>query len=211
MADIRTSPAVRDDFNRANELPLAPPWEALDVGIWTPQRLSSNATTHGVGSSSMSYWSVQKFDGDDAECWATAIGGNANGTAWGIGLFSTVGGSHTVAGYRFRVEIGIGGTYRLQRWDAGGAVTLATASGFTGGPRRVLIRRSGSDVEAWVTDSGSDPSAWSLVASATDTTYTTGLYPSLGNTDNGGTTLTGWDDFGAGRLHRSQIYRYVSN
>jgi hypothetical protein len=209
MADIRQSTAVKDNFNRANEIPLAPPWEALDTGIWSEEDLRSNSITHGTGTSSMSYWSTENFNGDDAEAWATSIGGNANGTAWGIGLFSTVGGSNTVDGYRFRCEIGIGAIYRLERWDNGSPVTLDTFDpGHSGGPRPMLIRRNGSDVEGWVTTSGTDTSAWTLFVSATDTNYTSGLYLALGNTDNGGTRLTGWDDFGGGTItFVPQIYR----
>jgi hypothetical protein len=75
------------------------------------------------------------------------------------------------------------------------------------------MRRNGDDVEVWTangtggaTSPPGDP--WTLVLSATDTTYRFG-YGGIGTSQDDDNPA--WDAFGGGELRRTQIYRYVSN
>jgi hypothetical protein len=98
----------------------------------------------------------------------------------------------------------------LRRYTNSGVTAIATADyPNPSGGDFVLMRRNGTSVEVWhSTDSAAN---WTLVVSAVDTIYTTGLYPVLGATGNG---QTGWDYFGAGPAgfqHHTEIYRWISN
>lgn len=207
MADIRQNPTIKDDFNRADENPLASPWLVSDTGIWLPMVLKSNSITHQLGGSSQSHWTTATFDGDAAECWATRIGGSGPFIAWGIAIWSTVG-AGAVDGYRFRLENE--SNYTLRRFNNGVTGSLLDSdAGVIPGAIHMLIRRNGNDVEGWVSV---DQNTWTLVVSATDTTYTTGFYLSLGIIDESNSQILGWDNFGGGaEANRTQIYRWIKN
>lgn len=218
MADIRQSTDFLDDFQRANENPLSHggDWGKTDSGPWpTAMVLETLHATHasGIGTGNMS-WIPLSLDGDDAEAWGIATGGNASGIAWGIGLFSSIGGTNQAEGYRFREEVGSGGgATRLYRYLNGSPTTIASSGSSppTGDPGLLLIRRNGNDVEGW--HSGDSGANWTLYVSATDTTYTTGLHPSIGVTDNSASQILGWSAFGGGPgpPNRPQIYRWITN
>lgn len=215
MPDIRQQVVVRDDFDRANEDPLSfsGKWSQTDSGVFYPMVVVGNQATHKAGqTSSDSYWNSETFDGDEAEVWGLATGGNASGIAWGLGLFQDVGGPDTIDGYRFRLEVGVSGPYFMLYRFANGASTAI--DGPTGGGNsaggHALLRRNGNEVEGWFSYT-----SWndlSLVVSATDTNYTTGLYFSIGIRDNSASQILGWDYVGGGgRRNRPQIYRWIKN
>lgn len=220
MADIRQSPIVKDYFTYPDGTLLdgsspATSWVSSDTGVWTPCEINEpDYATHKAGSgSSMSSWIADDpMDGDDAEVWARAVGGGAlSGIAWGIALFTDVGGSGAVDGYRARWEAP-GPPYVLYKWTNAGVSTLATSAGTNAmAEHYVMLRRNGAAVELWVSDNPSDASAWSLQVSANDNAYTTGLRASIGCTDNGAGQILGWQEFGFGPRPegRTQIYRVL--
>lgn len=205
MADVRQQSTIRDDFNRANEDPLSfgGKWSQTDSGIFWPLVVKSNEATHkAFQASSDSYWNSESFDNNEAELWAYATGGQASGVAWALGLFKDVGGSNAIDGYRFRIEVAsAGAAYRLYRFANGTGTTIdSPATAAPSGGAYMLMRRNGNDVEGWAAPTGLGTS-WSdlaLVCSATDTTYTTGLYLTLGIRDNSASQILGFDYFGGG-------------
>lgn len=211
MPDIRKNPNVIDPFSAYSAgdlldgIDVPSDWAQSDTGRWWPLEVTPSATvTHKAGNTtSMSSYvgpgASAAMDGDQAECWSLAVGGGVvSGVAWAIGLMTDVGGSFTVNGYRWRWEIP-GPPWAMYRYDNGSQTQIGTSSTSHGiQDRYCLIRRNGSDVEGWVSDADFDASSWTLVISVTDTNHMTGLYGSLGCTDNGSGQILGWDDFGAG-------------
>ena len=208
MADIRQSTTVLDDFNRADETPLSGGGNWLE-GWGGPLGIDNFTVSRTEVIAFSSYWVPLEMDGDDAEAWATALGGNASSNTWRLGIMRDNGGATFTDGYFFSMPITSGGGQtRLERIDNTVATILDsnTANPPTGGGWIGLIRRNGNDVEGWAsTDAGAN---WTLYVSATDTTYTTGFHGLL--------ALQGdeveWDDFGAGPTvtrRLPQIYRII--
>lgn len=219
MADIRQNPTFLDDFNRANESPLSGGgnWARLD-SVWSDDMdLVSNQATHGAGKTfSFSYWTPESWNGSEAEAWGYATGGGANGMAWDIGIHSNVGGSNAVDGYMLTLAISAGNDTDLVLYEAANGVYTELTRDTTptylpngdgaNGDYYLLIRRNGNDVEGW---GSADGVTWTLGVSATDTTYTTGLFAGIGCADNGGFQTVKWRDFGGGPAEEfiPQIYR----
>lgn len=213
MADIRKDATVRDDFNRSGP-GLGANWATVDTAVWTAMEIvgsSGEISEASAGTSSHSRWVGPKsgpFDGDDAECWGWAIGGNAGGAAWGIGLMKDPG-SNTADGYRFRNSIAgaSDSDWLMEKYTNGSRTVAATnVNGRANGPFFMLIRRNGTAVEGW---SSTDGITWNLEVTITDTTYTTGLYLTLASSDNSSSQLCRWDYFGGGPVEpfRPQIIR----
>lgn len=211
MPDIRRNTTILDNFNYAAQVPLtgspAGNWARLDTAR---NPLSSDGTkaVRGPSGTCYSYWTPTPMDGDEAEIWAYAKGGNASGQQWGVALASSPGGSSAADGYQFRIPIGsVGGDTFLERFTNMSFTTIAAhgSSPPSGGEFLALIRRNGSAVEGWW--SGDNGATWTLSLTANDTTYTTNLYGVL---EIAG-TLVGWDYFGIGGAIQfvPQIYRRV--
>lgn len=222
MADIRQNTTVLDDFNRADEEPLSHggDWQRTD-SIWSQGlRLKYNvpladgaAYEPSTGSKfGASYWTPMSMDGDDAEFWGNAIGGNYPGIHWEISLVSSPGGSSAVDGYGFRRLMGTGGgSLRLIKILNGdySNILASIASGVPTAQQWMLIRRNGNAVECWM---ATNTSSWTLWMSVNDVTYTTGLFGSIELSDNARLFAHGWDDVGGGPLPQRrlpQIYRII--
>jgi hypothetical protein len=221
MPDIRQSATYLDTFQRGTEDPLVGPtgaeWLRSDTAVFpqpmviddrTPDDWASHKSNQVSGDM---YWTPGDWDGDDAECWAYAIGGNAGGLSFALDLWvlSSCGGANTVDGYRFRMEsVLASGPIRpvIYSFSNGSGSVLATGSdlpgGYGSGTFVMLVRRNGSDVEGWVSDLGFDTSIWTLAVTVSDSTYTTGLTAGIGCRDNSasGAQLIGFTSFGAGPL-----------
>jgi RHS repeat-associated protein len=162
---------------------------------WTSERrLSSTASTD-------SYWTPQSFN-TSVEAWGRGTGGGASGIGWGVALFTDVGQTSGVDGWRFRIEVSSGGgTYTLRRFDNGQTpqVPADSQSGApSGSPGYLLIRREGSSIEGWRSPDGTN---WSLVVSVIDASFaTTDVHLSLGIADNSRAQILAWDEFGGGAL-----------
>lgn len=198
MADIRQNTAVLDDFNRADGPPGAN-WSTVDTAVWSQMEIDSNTLTHKTGEvTSHSYWNADgPFDHDDCEAWGWAVGGNAGGAAWGIGLMRDFG-SNSAEGYRFRNAIGgaSDSDWLIERFTNGARTIIATnTTGHANGDFFMLIRRKGSSVEGWWSLDGDD---WDLAVSVTDTSYTGNLWMTLASSDNSLSQLCDWDYFGGG-------------
>jgi len=215
MADIRQNATVKDDFNRANESPLSGGgnWAQTDTAN-PPMILVSEKVRHTTNDSCFSHWTPDPaLNGDDAECWASIIGNEIAGAAWGVGIFRQVGGTNAADGYLFRIETSnVSDVYRL--WRA--TDWVFTSIGITGDvapegfPCILLIRRNGNDVECWSDETGVGD-AFSLRLAVTDTTHTTGFYPTLHTDQVGSSTTIFLDNFGSGSTEEfiPQIYRRV--
>lgn len=217
MADIRGT-AVLDDFQRPAEDPISwdGRWLVTDPTVWTGMSHAAfGDATHGAaGSPSDSYWTLDPTLSGDVELWGICSGGGATGIAWGLDLWSNVGSN--VDGYRFRIEYTIvaGPVYLLYRFDNGLLTPLAQVAapaGAANGAEAMLIRRNGNDVECWVAHDRTDLTTWSLVLSATDTTYMGGFRLGMGITDNSQFQILGWTSIGGGVPNRTQIIRWLTN
>lgn len=215
MADIRQNPGFLDDFDRADENPLSGGgnWAQTASGFWSELELENNqATLQGANTLSSSYWTPTSYSGDDCEVWGIAAGGGASGMAFRLGLYKDVGVGANLDGYRYGFDIGASGGRHVIRELLNGAgsnlAVSADAGGTpTGNPGHLLFRRNGNDLEGWwSSDAGAN---WTLMVSATDTTYTTNLFLSLDLADNGGLQSVEWTAFGGGPAEEffPQIYR----
>jgi len=140
-----------DNFNRANESPLASPWAAW--GSWATCRLLSNAVQNSSGSDESSGMLYSTSNVADSQ-WTYTSGTTDGGPA-----------IHCAAGPDGYFETAYDGSSRyIYRVDDGGFTYLGDVAGvYTAGqPNR--LRRSGSNVIA--SKNGSD------FLSVADTTYT---------------------------------------
>lgn len=203
MADIRTTPEL-DDFDR-DEDPLSGGgnWAKVDTGVWPADMAATSAGDGAVGADppdAFYYWTPGSHTGD-MEVWATSSFGADLTEAWRLGLFKDVGihGS-VVDGYGILVTSDGGvADWSLRRYSNGGFTQIAGVLGgqhLSGGGDLALLRINGNEVEVFY--SLDDGANWTMIMSATDTTYRTGLYLSLGiSTDDGGNP--GWINFGGGQ------------
>ena len=221
MAELRQT-GFLDDFQRPDENPLS--WD----GRWQSLRSTTGnelaLTSHFVciigvapNSSQASYWQPDVWYGD-VECWGQGSGGNdlSEGLSLFLHVYQTrfqTGGNELLTGYQAQwSDDVIGGPHMtLYRYNGGGArTTLAgpTPGAFdcTGGLN--LFRRIGNTLEAWTTSDPTGLTGWSLLISATDSTYSYG-FVGLGTQNDD--ENPGWAGFGGGSLNRSRIIRYVSN
>lgn len=215
MADIRQSGGIKDDFNRAPEDPLS------NGGKWARPDLASpslvgksvigfDCASHRPGESGFSYWTPDPvMDGDDAECWAMCAQYPPSGSAQGVGIIASVGGTNAADGYLFEIATS-SGTDNFRMWKATNwsYASLGTFAGNAAGNALLLIRRNGTAVEGWCDVSGVGDT-WVLKITATDSTFTTGFYPMIHTDENFGSVSCGIDNFGSGILEESiaQIYR----
>lgn len=200
MADIRRTPVI-DDFERADEFPLASPWLLAD-NSWGTGNLDTGNYQGSPGDSVYYYSTLGPFD-DDMEVWGAGGAGIDDTEAWRLALLKDVGGTNAVDGYLLLiVASGGGANWQIRKYtNWSGVSTLASVSGSLidaggGSPEYALLRINGDDIEAWYC---SDVTSWTLVASATDTTYRTDLYLSMGiSTDDGGNPS--WQAIGGGAI-----------
>lgn len=213
MADIRQSTTIKDDFNRADENPVALPWAQTNTDAAAgPCKIASQYLrgTKTASDPSTAYWTLDSWSGNDAEVWATAMGDAPLTESYRIGLMTDVGlGSGAVDGYLCLPSNAVGpDVWALRKYTNGGFSTPAIPQHVLPDPNgvhRVLMRCNGGDVEVWMSEVA-DPDTWELIVSISDSTYRTNLYAVLGTTG----TAPGWDDFGGGPLanpFRPQFYR----
>jgi hypothetical protein len=208
MADIRQTTVILDDFNRAAEDPILPPWYQATTSFGSnPCRLSGNAIGGRVfpPTSSVSYWATESYNGDDAEVWATAMGSAPQAEGWRMGLMHDMGGA-SIDGYQCLMHNGVGpDTWFIRKMTNATFYTMASVVHALpiGGVEMCLMRCKGTQVEVWSSvDAGAN---WTLIVSATDSTYRTDLYAALGSTGK----ACGWDNFGAGATLNPWVPQYI--
>lgn len=212
MPDIRQT-GFLDDCQRSDEDPLF--WDGrwarmFSAGSWL--KLHNNSITMGSplgGTSQSSYWTPSSFSGDQ-EVWG--IGGGGYDIREGLRLYMCMTNPtdpHGACGYRMQNMAGVTGSgCSIDRFDNGTATILASGAFVDMGFSDIyLFRRTGNLLELWVAYDGDDQN-WTLLCSAIDSNYHFG-YIGLGTAQDD--PNPGWGGFGGGKIHRSQIYRYVSN
>jgi peptidoglycan/xylan/chitin deacetylase (PgdA/CDA1 family) len=181
------STAILDNFNRANENPLSGGgnWGSLSGG--GAQLLNNAVASSGTGTST-SGWKTS-YTGD-VEARATVLISSDNA---GVMTDASLNGAGQLSGYLWQWQgANSPATFALYREDANVFTTLATFNGFLLDPGdQLALQVIGSSVQGWVYHLGS----WQQVASATDTTYSTGK---LALRVRGTTPIA--DDFGGGQL-----------
>lgn len=201
MADIRYATLILDDFNRANENPVAYPW--IHSTNWDlAMELNNNfirSPSNDPNNQAFSYWSGEPFSGD-IESWGECVG-NANlHDSFYFGLVT----ADPQNGYTCRMANTPGDDFWvLRRMDNGVSSILATGTveGLPAQPNLCLMQISGSVISCYVsTDAGAN---WTLKVSASDSTYRTDLFAGFG-----GQGAPGWDNIGGGPPDElPQIYR----
>jgi hypothetical protein len=186
---------ILDDFNRAD---TGPPPSAN----WTSDVRGSGGTGMAVVSNQMkalslgageasNWWSATTF-GDDCEAWLTCATSTPNFELWARG---TGFGSASPQAYLLWFNVSLEDVV-IQKYGPGagvGWVTITSVHNPIGVGDSLGIRVLGSTIEAWfkgVTGS------WSLILSATDSTFTTG--GEIGLIDY--TTTDLFDNFGGGTV-----------
>jgi peptidoglycan/xylan/chitin deacetylase (PgdA/CDA1 family) len=189
-ADAATQPGstpILDNFNRANENPLSGGgnWSSLSGG--GAQLLNNAVASSGTGTST-SGWKTS-YTGD-VEARATVLISSDNA---GVMTDASLNGAGQLSGYLWQWQgANSPATFALYREDANVFTTLATFSGFLLDPGdQLALQVIGSSVQGWVYHLGS----WQQVASATDTTYSSGK---LALRVRGTTPIA--DDFGGGQI-----------
>jgi RHS repeat-associated protein len=189
---------VLDDFNRPNEDPLSQGGGWADGSITGGLRLEVISQRAGRDPNPLGVLSDSYRPPDltnDAEVYATV--GALPGETLSSFLFlhvSNPGGSG-YSGYRLRWrKLASNDNLWIERVDPGAVTALVDANPINPDPVTgdvLLLRRIGNQVQLWIRRG----STWTLIASATDSTYQGGKI-GLGVTDD----TARWDDFGGGGL-----------
>ena len=200
MADIRTT-ALLDSFEYSeNPMSNGGKWEKGWNG-WA--NMDTNGAEAGMASagSSVFFWTPETFSGD-MEVWGQSAGVADLSEGWRLAMLSGPGASvSTITGYILLVNNAIGGlaTWAIRKYPGGGT-GFSNIGGASGQPRidtgsYALFRRNGDDLEAYIsTDGGAN---WTLIASVTDTDFTTDLNIGIGlDSDDG--TGEAWAGVGGG-------------
>jgi YD repeat-containing protein len=193
LADIRTTPPL-DNFNRANENPIAAPWVPRVAGgargrLFNQQLINVNTST---------FIDVYTAAPNSTEVWAQTAGNLDQQEFWYIALLANPNGSGVLDGYaaQYVDPTNLPPRWNLLRYDNGVlSQPLATAQVTASLPSYFLLRREGGDVVIY--RSGDSGANWTQDLRHADATYTTGLYPGLGI---GTIDATGpsWDNLGGG-------------
>jgi hypothetical protein len=189
-----------DDFNRPdNTGPPSANWSHLPVGSAGATNnllISSQQVTGMTGGSNGDYWNVAQY-GPDSEAWITVVAKPTLDQSV-VALFVRLQnpGLSNSSGYQAIYTFRSSGAdqYRIvTRTNGGIAATLASQTGPTlKAGDRLLLRAIGSTIELWRFSLGS----WTLLLSATDTTYKGAGYVALSAANN----VVQVDNFGGGTL-----------
>lgn len=220
MADIRQSTAIKDNFNRADENPIAYsatyPWRVVGYhGLGDDNVvIDTNVLNGGGNSSAWAYWDadIQSDNGGATpEVWARLAQSSYTfpyGTRMALMTSNAYGYANLETGGFDRI---------LRRYTGGGAFTDISGSidggsldptTFTSSFCLQLLRLTATHFEVWRTTDQNDDTAWTLSASVPDTNYRDNMFMWLGATGN----EDGWTEFGGGgRRNHPQIYRWIKN
>jgi DNA uptake protein ComE-like DNA-binding protein len=192
---------VLDDFNRANEDPVAGNWAQFSITTGYGQhRLVSNTLRDNTATNAAwNYYSAATF-GPDSEVFCTVANPPANG--FGVTLlqrFVGVGGAESgISGYTayFGGTASNEITFEITRFTGGVTVSLASAQpGLTwSAGDKIGFRSAGTELSAWVYKAG----AWLKVLAVADSTYLRTGSIGLSTFDSNGSPTIQIDDFGGG-------------
>lgn len=201
MPDIRRTSQI-DDFERANENPIQPPWFTV-AGSQNCQ-LSGGALkgTTFPPNSNLAYYEPTSWAGRHGEAWGIAGGSPAETAGWRIAILQTPGVSPS--GYTILPHNPIGTNgWIFRRIDGGSVVGLGTISPAELDENDIcMIRLDGDKFQGWRSADGG--ANWTLVGEFTDNTYSGPFYACFGTTG----TETSWKAVG-GTPHGSGRPRYI--
>lgn len=191
------STIVLDDFERAPETPVSQggAWSATTFAGGNGLKLANNHLEYISGSGSAVR--AQEFTGDlEAFGTISTVPQNGNGLRVFVGARET--GSSAVDGYSLRLHKQIGGfLWSLERWTNGAVAVLGQwQDGSFAVGDKMLVRRVGTKLEAWLYTSGS----WTKRQQATDSTHPTGGKIGAEIVDGGFGGVPTLDDFGGGTI-----------
>lgn len=182
---------VRDDFNRANENPLAGSWTNRILSTGTDLQIASAvaAATNQPGAMSTAWFTAFTPEANmEAYVTYTTLSGAGSPLAvWG--RIANPGGAAPDGYY---VGVTGGGSWTLNRFDDGALSVLATVAGGVSAGDKVGLQLSGPELSGWRYTGGS----WSRILSVIDTTYTAAGYAGIGMTGATGRM----DDFAVGTI-----------
>jgi hypothetical protein len=185
------STAILDNFNRANEIPIAGNWSSPLRPTDTKPSLISNQMNANSNPSARAWWNASQF-GPDCEAYVTITYKPPTGDCISVMARTSNVGLSTFSGYWGEACTASGAdTWTLYRFDSGSFTQIGTTgtSEFAVGDG-IGIEAIGSAIKLYQRTSG----VWTVRTSATDTTYNTAGYIATGG-DSASQTL---DDFGGG-------------
>jgi hypothetical protein len=173
-----------DDFNRANETPLAGNWTAPDGVADSKFFLNSNAL-NGQGASTLQWmhWTADSLSNSHKS--GATLGGSSLAAAGTYGGVATNMQASGQSGYLFGVIAGSG--YKIQRMDSGVRTNLQDC---TGTPTAGDILRLDSDRSAGTLTAYVNGTQVGVVSG--ENTYTGGAPGLFGYTGGGAFTLDDW-------------------
>lgn len=184
-----------DDFNRANESPLAGNWSTpiTAVGFGAQARLTSNAIiTHNTPPANVgAYWDIATF-GPDCEAWMRCAADLNSGESWYV--YARIKDEATTNYDAYQVSLNFAGTLAITRRDNGAGTLLSSSTVTATVGDYIGIRCIGSLIEAW--HKPVSTGEWVRVTTAEDNTYPAAGYIGFGMLTNDTTTIL--DDFGGG-------------
>lgn len=184
-----------DDFNRANETPLAQGWSKTNSTSAANINLSSNAITSSASTTGASFWSREDF-GPDLEAYFTITvkppSTEQAGVTWRMQQSA---GADTWDGYQFIVFAQTGtDTWQLQRVLNAVGTNVATGTQEFAVGDKFGIRHIGGVIESWYLATGT--SNWVLLNTTLEWTY--GQFGKVGIRISSTTTRV--DDIYAGTI-----------
>lgn len=192
--------ALLDDFNRADESPLAGNWSTpINVSGASAAISGNGVITNSTPPAGVSaYWDLAQF-GPDCEAWITVSADLDTNENFSVFARLKDVGTDNYDGYQVGInaasnEIGIG------RRDNGSYTNLGSVTVTPSVGDSVGIRCVGSRIEAWHKPVGG---SWTLKVAATDTTYAAAGYVGFDMYTEDFTTKL--DDFGGGTLPTTTV------
>lgn len=201
MAEIRQSTVVRDNFERANENPIANttahPW-FTPVGLGSPVQLLDGALTDSNIFGAYARWDADPQSDTDG---AVIEGWGRVGASYQFPL-GTRQALWTSGGDGYAVLEHGGFDIIVRRYDAGSFVDITASidagsfddSGFTDGNCLQLMRLTATHLELWRTTDAGDDTTWEFVLSVPEETYRDDLLVVFGATGQ----EDGWIEIGFG-------------
>lgn len=202
MADLRTT-ALIDDFARADETPIQPPWIALTgFGIVEPRLKQgefwpNNSTSNKT---SAAYWSQRAFAGDTIEVWGEISGSVDLSEGVRLGWLNDIGAS-TFDGYLWMLNNSVGDNeWQIQKLTNGSASTILSQSPMSdiGTGDCFIFRREDDDLVGYKSQGGY--ASFSEESRVTDTTFITGDFYVTLVIDHDDANDPTWNGVGGGAL-----------
>jgi hypothetical protein len=173
---------VTDDFNRADATDLGASWSETPGSGLQNWEIQSNQAFNNSGGYAIAWWDAQDYADFEAVMTVAVAPGGSNSVGFNIRMRE----HETTWNNQDSYLCHYNGTFNIAIQTNDGYSVLDGSAGTLSNGDKLGVRANGSTIELWHYTGGS----WTLVASATDTTYPTGNVGIQGQ----GTTLR-IDDF----------------